>query len=179
MIWPFCTFRGVPPLVSSLSALPSRFVLLPLANESTRPLDADAIGPTAPRAPPPALLMPAPRAGRSEMVSRFELFGFCARLRPGGWLNMTFSGSGYIWRGSSESSQGSPVITGGPVSTPRTGGEMKHSLLTFGGSRGSLRLEAALAALALLATLLPPALRQLVLDTDVAAVETLRTLPLL
>ena len=51
--------------------------------------------------------------------------------------------------------------------------------MTFGGSRGSLRLEAALAALALLATLLSPALRQLVLDTDVAAVETLRTLPLL
>ncbi len=52
-------------------------------------------------------------AGRSEMVSRFEaFFDFCARLRCcGGELNLTLSGSGYICRGSSDSSQGSPWTT--------------------------------------------------------------------
>ena len=51
-------------------------------------------------------------AGRSEMVSSPDaFFGFCARLRCGGELNLTFYGSGYIWQGNSESSHGSPRTT--------------------------------------------------------------------
>jgi hypothetical protein len=55
-------------------------------------------------------------------------------------------------------------------------GNPKYLLLTFGGNLGSLPLDA---LEALLATLFPPALRQLVFDTDVAAVETLRDDPVL
>ena len=49
--------------------------------------------------------------------------------------------------------------------------------MTLSGSRGSRLLDARDAADG--ALLLPPALRQLVFETDVAAVDTLRVLPLL
>ena len=146
LIWPFCTLRGELPSSPSLPPpVRSSDVLLP-AGSTVRAW-----------------------VGRSEMVSRFEFFGFCER-RGGGWLNFTFSGSMYCWRGTSPSSHGRPSTPGALSVRRRSSLNTDDSHLTFAGILGSRPP-------ALLAADFP--LRQLLLDTLVAAVDTLRTLPLL